>query len=93
MKKLIRVTKADIANGRPRFASSCPIARAIGRATGTRTTVWPVSSDFFAPWFATFRNETGGYASVRLAERAARFAGRFDAGLAVEPFNFYLELP
>lgn len=85
----IRVTRADIhlaEQGRPmgQWASSCPIARAIRRATGMECTVGTSSGHIYTPQ---------GYPSFTLPEEAKAFIHAFDHGSPVQPFVFDLEVP
>ena len=80
----IAVTAEDIAAGRPHNCEACPIAiaatRAAGEPMGTGTaTAWTYLSNQYI-------NQT-----FELPGEARGFVRRYDAGLAVRPFEF--ELP
>lgn len=79
MRKLIRVTAADIRTGQKSSITKCPIARAISRVCG-RVTV-PVGYSSVNLGFDHL---------IDLPKCVQIFIHSFDAGNCVEPFNFYL---
>jgi hypothetical protein len=84
MKYTVRVTQSDIDNGVRENPVSCPVARAIARATGKRVDfVGPVSGvsfvqDVYIPW---------GDAE---SEKIRGFIVDFDNGDPVRPIEFEL---
>lgn len=82
MRHFIQVTQEDIDEGVAEQCLSCPVARAIKRALG-----YPVgvSSVIFEP--STDRK------ICELPEGVVRWIMRFDEGRAVNPLNFYINVP
>lgn len=78
----IDVTQEDIDAGSPNRCRSCPVARAVHRATGK-------------PHIVVTRNEIllSGWGRFPLPAIAAEFISEFDAGRPVSPFSFTLDLP
>lgn len=83
MPVLIEVTAEDIAEGVPKDDCECPVARAIKRATGLRTSVAElgISVNCYYP----------DSVEVRTPDEVREFVTRFDAGSGVEPFSFLLD--
>lgn len=77
----ISVTQEDINEGTPQDCWSCPIARAVQRATGFD---WVEVDGMYV--------EAGGVPqkSCELPAEARRFVNKFDDGRYVEPFDFFL---
>jgi len=80
----VEVTAEDIASGDPQECSSCPIARAMNRATPGRK--WLVD-DRFAGYHVC-----GRITDFPMPDSAREFISRFDRGAAVEPFAFEIDL-
>ncbi len=84
MKNLkVRVTATDIRKGEPEKQDWCPVALAIGRATGLQPSVY---ADFVALHFED------GYYNADLPQNVQEFIARFDRGHTVKPFRFTLDL-
>ncbi len=79
---VIKVTKNDIAKGKRREATSCPIALALHRAGFQEAEVG------FLYWFPD-----SSWRGIKLSEAAIRFIRAFDDKEAVKPFNFRLKVP
>ena len=80
-RKKICVIAEDIANGKPQVAAFCPIALAIKRGLNVSKAL-VISNEW---WI-----EREGKQWHRLPVRAGLFVSRFDDGVTVEPFNFFL---
>jgi hypothetical protein len=81
-KKLkIEVTEGDIKRGDACSAGSCPVAKAVRRATNWKKTVAVKGGQI----------EVDGVA-YRAPAPVTYFVGRFDDELPVKPFSFELEL-
>lgn len=80
MKKRICVTAKDIAKGKRVDANSCPVALALKRALGY---LCPVTRSYW-------RN---GDDEVPTSDKVHEFVRKFDQGIAVKPFSFYVEVP
>lgn len=76
----VTVTKKDICNGKKYHSSSCPIARAVRRASGQR--ILSIGTDCFRVGSSGKDNP--------LPIVARRFIGKFDGGKRVKPFSFVL---
>lgn len=78
----VEVTQEDIENGECGQCQTCPIALALGRATGR-------------PWMVTdtFAFESNGTSYARLPGVAQGFVLRFDENHPVAPFTFTIEAP
>jgi hypothetical protein len=81
VRKLVRVTLADIKIGIPRNARGCPVAIACRRISGE--------------FCGVIRRGVllGDCGFSRFSKRAAKFVADFDDGKPVKPINFYLEVP
>lgn len=79
MRTKVIVILNDIKKGDSYVASSCPVARAIRRATGKRRVL--VSGTEYTIASQQYRD---------LPKKAIIFIKRFDAGLKVHPFSFYV---
>jgi hypothetical protein len=75
---LIKVTEDDIKHGERGICNTCPVARAIRRATGAKY----IAVDWCAIDIGDKLYDT--------PRSAARFIYDFDNGLKVEPFEFEL---
>ena len=88
MRKLIKVTKTDIKNGK-RACETCPIARALRRqgfdeAIVLGDGVWGQGA---------FMDILSDISKQRPLPRSAkRFINRFDSRKLVKPFNFFVEV-
>ena len=78
----IDVTYDDIQHGKQRSCFDCPVALAMTRAVGCRTTVGRSSFTLEPRWWG-----------AALPEEAASFVDRYDGGVPVEPFTFHVEIP
>ncbi len=88
MKKRICVTEKDIQKGEAACCNRCPVALALHRELGAEYFVGLlIGSGWVA--FVADRGED----SLRLPVSCGDFAFRFDCGLAVEPFEFELDVP
>ena len=76
----IKVTKEDIRKGKPGIASSCPIAKALRRATRAREVVVGLST---CKW-----KKKGVWFSYSVLGEVQNFIGAFDGGWRVKPFSF-----
>lgn len=76
---IVIVTQEDIANGKRRAATGCPLALAIERATGRHASVGPQ------------RVSIGWHKSLFLPPTAYNFRQDFDNGVPVQPFTFDLD--
>ena len=72
----VEVTAKDIANGKRMQFLTCPVARAIRRATGKK---W---------WVRTKSTHCNDGNSVMLSAKVCKWISRFDGGHAVNPFSF-----
>jgi len=79
----VRVTARDIRKGEPEKPAWCPVALAIGRATGVQPSVY---ADFVRVYVQ------GGYYDSDLPQEVQNFIDRFDNQGIVKPFRFTLEL-
>lgn len=78
----IDVTAAQLHNGKPRSCGYCPVALALGAATGQD---WLVLGDFAQLW--------GGGPKMYLLPPAVRLMiRRIDAEKPVEPFSFDIDI-
>lgn len=84
----IDVTAEDIAAGEPGEPCSCPIALAVLRVLPFLTGVWVDETGVELDGFARL-----GGASIPLPPPAREFISHLDAGDAVEPFSFDLDVP
>lgn len=82
MKYTIDVTAEDIENGRP-HSTSCPVALAITRATGTPAVV--TGSPFSFPVYRACGN--------LLPSEVQLWIKKYDLHYDVLPFSFDLEIP
>lgn len=80
----IKVTKADIKNGKRKSASSCPIALAVKRATKQKLVV--VDEEYIG-----FGKSSRSYTEYKIPDKASVFIATFDDGDKVKPFSFALE--
>lgn len=83
--KLIRVTAANIRDGRPENTASCPVALALKRCKPAR---WVADYDQLARRDANFIRGK----SIPTPPKVAEFMHRFDKGLPVKPFAFRIRL-
>jgi hypothetical protein len=84
MRIVFNVTQADIGAGNPHLGSSCPIARALRRATGIRDL--HVTKAEVLPYLPANK------ALGRNTKKMVRFIDRFDEGLPVRPDRFAVVL-
>jgi hypothetical protein len=70
----IEVTREDIQHGEPLNPKCCPIAIAVKRLSGGTVKIW----------------KAGDYYCERPPERAVRSMDRFDEGMRIMVFAFYL---
>jgi len=82
MKVSVTVTQRDIDGGDPLNGFHCPLAYAIGRATGLRARVGTQAIKLI-----------GNDGWIRLPVHAIKFRSDFDRGLSVHPFSFEIEAP
>lgn len=76
----IKVEKADIDKGTPNHPTLCPVARALRRVLSGEIEV-----DGRWVWMSKYIN-------IELPNNALDFIGRFDDGIQVRPFKFFLPL-
>lgn len=92
----VKLTPADIRQGRMCSPRLCPVALAIKRATG-RTVVSVGAAGVTTYWRGKRYHSDGFISDIRtgsfpLPKKAITFVKRFDAGLAVAPFSFELDM-
>jgi hypothetical protein len=80
MRIRFEVTKADIDEGHPSSSVSCPIARALGRATGKPVEV------------CTYLVRAGDASTAQVPQTIRDFMYKFDLGRKVHPRRFQIDL-
>ena len=83
-RKKIHVTAEDIANGVREASKACPIALALHRETGLD------AINVLSKWKSLTHPMM---AYIDLPRSALIFMERFDEGMAVNPFNFFTDVP
>ena len=88
----VRITQADIDNGKPDHTCLCPIALAIERALRARgLDVEGVQVEANRVEIA-YGADRIRWRTIDLPESAIEFIERFDYGTGVDPFEFELQL-
>jgi hypothetical protein len=90
MRKLISVKKKHINAGLGGICMYCPIALAVAEQTDWVAEINKDGIQYLIDdeLHGIFRDQ-----EVELPRSARRFIARFDKGLPVRPFSFYLEVP
>lgn len=83
MKKNIEVTKEDIYSGTRTDCQRCPIALAVNRALGIKTSI--IGRE------CMYLNKDS--TEIHLPLVARNFISSFDYGILLAPFSFEIELP
>lgn len=86
--RLVRVTKSDIALGKPGIPSNCPVAIAINRKlkNGQKASVLSDTFKIYDREHKTVRS------NIKLPGRVYTFVKRFDHLLIVKPMSFWVWL-